>query len=346
MFNLGLTNIKNLVDDFIESKQRIPEIRKHYPYKSLKKIRISFKQNFCNFNFIRLQTPGQLGVWGNTAFVSTLNPDVELIVNKPNPYLPLKRDSEKNWILHIEPPAYIRKLGLNDQKMLKDFGRVYTADPELYEKGGKFIAAPPYVHWHIALSSYTKNKDNTVYDYDFLKSVATPSEKEITLATINSNMNDLPGHKVRADFVSKIADENLDFNLYGSPNWSKYKQYKGPTTNGKWPIYSKSKYVLAIENEISDYYWTEKFTDAILCYSMPIYYGCPKIRNYFPEGSYIPLDITRKTAVDDLREIIKSDFYEKNLPALIEARNLILTQHNMFSFMNAEMAKLGSAKLL
>ncbi len=339
MFNLGLKNIKNLVDDFVESRQRIGEIKNHYSFNELKKIRISFKQNFCNFNFIRLQTPGQLGVWGETAFVSTLNPNVELIVNKPNPYLPLKRDIDMNWILHIEPPGYIRKLGLDDPAILKHFGRVYTSDPQLYEKGGKFIAAPPYVHWHIALSSYTKNKNNTVYDYDFLKSVVTPPEKEFNLATINSNMNDLPGHKVRADFVTKIAESNLDFNLYGTSNWTKFKQYKGPTTNGKWPIYSKSKYVLAIENEISDYYWTEKFTDAILCYSMPIYYGSPKINDYFPEGSYIPIDITKKSAVDDLAVIIKSDYYEKNLPSLIEARNLILTRHNMFSFMDSEVRK-------
>jgi hypothetical protein len=339
MFNLGLKNIKNLLDDFAESQQRIRSIKKKFVYDDLKKIRISFKQNFCNFNFIRLQTPGQLGVWGNTAFVSTLRPDVELIVNKPNPYLPLKRDIESNWLLHIEPPGYIRKLGLNDPEMLKSFGRVYTPDPQLYEKGGKFIASPPYVHWHIALSSYTNNRNNTVYDYDFLKAVADPPEKEINLATINSNMNDLPGHKVRADFISRLTASDLDFNLYGTSNWSAYRQYKGPTTYGKWPIYSKSRYVLAIENEISDYYWTEKFTDAILCYSMPIYFGCPKINQYFPEGSYIPLDITKKTAIDDLRDILKSGFYEKNLPALMEARRRILTKHNMFSFMDTEINK-------
>jgi hypothetical protein len=339
MFNLGLVNIKNLVDDYKESRQRIAEIKNHYDYDALKKIRISFKQNFCNFNFIRLQTPQQLGVWGDTAFVSTLNPDVELIINKPNPYLPLKRDIEKNWILHIEPPGYIRKLGMNDPGVLKKFGKVYTSDPQLYEQGGRFIASPPYVHWHLALSSYTKNKDNVVYDYDFLKSIKVAPEKEVDMVVINSNMNDLPGHKVRANFISKICDDNLEFGLYGTSNWSKYKQYKGPTTNGKWPIYSKSRYVLAVENEISDYYWTEKFTDAILCYSMPIYYGCPRIDQYFPKGSYIPLDITKKTAAEELQEIMKSDFYEKNLPALIEARNLILAKQNMFSFMDSEIKK-------
>ena len=104
-------------------------------------------------------------------------------------------------------------------------------------------------------------------------------------------------------------------------------------------MYSRAKYVLAIENEISDYYWTEKFTDAILCFCIPLYYGSPKIGNYFPKGSYVQLDITKRTAVDDLREILTSDFYERNIPNLIEARNLVLAKHNLFNFIDEELKK-------
>jgi hypothetical protein len=228
---------------------------------------------------------------------------------------------------------------LNSEKILQKFGRVYTCDPRLYEKEGKFIASPPYVHWHLALSSYTKNKDNMVYDYDFLNSLTHIPQKQRPLACIGSSINDLPGHKLRSDFVSEICDKNLDFDLYGTNIWSKFKQYKGPTTYGKWPIYSITRYALAIENEVSDYYWSEKFTDAILCYCMPIYYGSNKINEYFPEGSYIPLDIKKKSAIDDLKDILKSDFYEKNLANLIKARNLILTEHNMFNFIDTQIHK-------
>jgi len=334
-FNTGLNSLKKLLIDFKSSSDRISKLKREYNYDDLKKVRISCRNTDFD-NFIKLQTPHQDGIWGNTAFISRLNPDIDLVVNKPNPYLPLSRNIEKNWLLHIEPPGYIKKLDMANEKVVEKFSRVYTCDPDLYSKGGKFIASPPYVHWHLALSSYTSNKDNMVYDYDFLNSLVHPPEKTISLASINSGMNDLPGHKLRADFVSKICDENIDFNLYGTPNWAKYKQYKGPTTFGKWPIYSKAKYVLAIENEVSDYYWTEKFTDAILCFTIPIYYGSAKISDFFPEGSYIPFDITKKTAVDELQDILKSDFYEKNLHNLIAARNLILTKHNMFSFLNSQ----------
>ncbi len=332
----SIRNLKNLLIDFSESRARIKRIRREN-YKFLKKVRISTKDGIFS-NFIKLQTPQQLGVWGKTAFVTTLNPDIELVLNKPNPWVNLRRDIEKNWMLHIEPPGYIRKLNMANPETMKKFGRVYTSDPNLYEKGGKFIASPPYVHWHLALSSYTHNPENKVYDFDFLKSQGVP-EKEVSLVTINSKINDLPGHKLRAEFTSRISESNLEYGLYGTENWSTFKQYKGRTLNGKWPIYSKSKYVLAIENEVSDYYWTEKFTDAVLCFCIPIYYGCPRIKEYFPEGSYIPLDITKKSAVDDLRDLLASGFYEKNIPNLLKARELILAKHNMFSFIESEVNK-------
>ncbi len=333
--NLGLNSLKKFGIDLLESYKMKQKIGKKYNINDLKKARISVLDNTFN-NFIKLQTPQQLGVWGDTAFITTFNPDFNIVINKPNPFVPLSNNIDTNWLLHIEPPGYIRKLGLAAPHITEKFGRVYTCDPELYEQGGKYIASPPYVHWHLALSSYTNNADNMVYDYDFLKGYDTIPDKNIVLASINSNMNDLPGHKLRADFVTAMCDNNVNFDLYGTSNWAKFKQYKGPTIFGKWPIYSKAKYVLAIENEISPLYWTEKFTDAILCYSMPIYYGSDKISDYFPEGSYIPLDINKKSAIDELKSIINSDYYEKNLPALIEARNLILNKHNLFNFLDTE----------
>jgi hypothetical protein len=335
---LLVKDFRNLSDDFLESRVRISTIKKNSRYSDLKKVRISVRGGTFS-QFIKLQTPHQLGVLGNTAFVSVINPDVDLVINKPNSCLPLRRETEKNWLLHIEPPGYIQKLEMNRLKLVEKFGRVYTSDPKLYEQGGKFIASPPYVHWHLAISSYNQNLGSKVYDFDFLESISKPPVKEVSLVTINSSINDLPGHKLRADFISMISNNHLDFSLYGSKKWSIYKQYKGTAPEGKWPIYSKSKYVLVIENEISDFYWTEKFTDAILCYSMPIYYGCPKIKNYFPEGSYVPLDITKPSAQDDLRAILESDFYERNLPKLIEARNLILHKLNLFNFIDSEINK-------
>jgi hypothetical protein len=335
MFNLGLNNLKNIAWEFSESYQRIKAIRAVHDFDSLKKVSISVRSNTFS-EFIKLQTPHQLGVWKKTAFVSVLRPDVSLVVNKVNPFLKLNRSIENNWLLHIEPPGYIEQLGLATKEIVKLFGRVYTTDRKLYEQGGKFIASPPYVHWHLSTSAYSRNNQ---YDFDFLKSYPGIPEKKVTLAAINSNINALPGHRLRADFITRLCEGNLDFELYGGSRWAAFKQFKGGAAEGKWPVFSPAKYVLAIENEVADYYWTEKFTDAILCFSMPIYHGSPNINQYFPQGSYIPLDITKKSAPDDLRDILASGFYERNIDKLIEARNLILNEHNLFNFIDAQVNK-------
>lgn len=340
MFNLGLNNIEKLWIDYSESRNRVERIKNHFNLNELRRVRISVRNNTFN-QFIKLQTPGQLGVWGKTAFLSLLNPDLNVVINKPNPYLKLSGDSEKNWMLHIEPPGYIQRLGLGDKKTVEKFGKVFTSDPSLYEQGGRFIASPPYVHWHLASNSYVKSGQADHYDYDFLSSHRISPEKQVDLVAINSSMNHLPGHKRRAEFISRICNENLDFELHGSMDWANYKQYKGGAMEGKWPVYSRSRYVLVIENEVADYYWSEKFTDAVLCHAMPIYYGSPKIGQYFPEGSYIPLDITRPSAVDDLSSIIQSDYYEKNVLNLSAARELILTKLNMFSFIDEQVRKMN-----
>jgi hypothetical protein len=331
---IDLRSLKSLLLDFYHSRKRISIIKRLYSYKTLNKIRISVKS--ASFEeYIKLQTPNQHGVWGNTAFISSLDFDINLVINKPNPYLILSKDISKNWLLHIEPPGYIKKLDMANQSIINKFGRIYTSDPDLYLKGGKFIASPPYVHWHLSKSSYSHGVNPQVYDYDFLLNALPPKKKEVNLVSINSGINDLPGHKLRSDFVAKICEENINFELYGASIWSKYKQYKGSLPS-KWPAYYNSKFVLAVENEVSPYYWTEKFTDAILCYSIPIYYGSNRINDFFPEGSYIEIDIKDEEAPKILKDILYGDFYEKNLQNLIAARNLILEKLNMFSFFNNE----------
>ena len=98
----------------------------------------------------------------------------------------------------------------------------------------------------------------------------------------------------------------------------KFNQYVDNAPEGKWAAFSPAKYVLVIENEIAPYYWSEKFTDAILSYAIPIYYGSPNISDYFPKGSFISFDITSENAIADLMTIINSDYYEQNLVNLLE----------------------------
>jgi hypothetical protein len=336
--HLGLINLKFLYIDYIESRNRLKLLRKRFDLSNYKFVRISVKDSTFN-KPIQLQSAERLGVVNRSIFATTLKTHINIVINNSNPFVPLKSKLKENWLFLIEPPGYVQKLGYNQSKLLSKFTRVYTSDPSLYKQGGKFIACPPYVHWHLEVSSYNKSNE-LVHDYDFLKNQILPPVKIVDLSAINSNINHLPGHQKRAQFIRDLCDSGLDFKLYGGSNWEKYPQYVDNAPDGKWPIFSKSRYILVIENEVAPFYWTEKITDAILCWSMPIYFGCSNIDEYLPEGSYINFDISADDSIERLKKILKSDFYEKNIKNLSKARTLILEKYNLLNFIDSELNRL------
>lgn len=320
--------------DFRESRERLRCIGGSELPSNLNTIRISVK-DYTFSQHIKIQSEGRRGIVNDSAFVTNIYPDLNVVINNANKYVPLVSRSGENWLFHIEPPGYIKLLDYGNEENLKRYSRVYTSNPDLYNKGGKYIASPPYVHWHLEVNGYT-GEFEIRHDYDFLRQYAEPPEKTNNLVALNSNVNSLPGHKLRADFIRSLCEAGIDFELYGGSSWAGYPQYVDNAPLGKWPSFSKSRYALVIENEVAPYYWSEKITDALLCWAMPIYHGCPNLEEYLPEGSFVRLDITRKGAMDELQEIIASDYYEKNISKIAEARELILGKYNILNFIDAE----------
>ena len=56
-----------------------------------------------------------------------------------------------------------------------------------------------------------------------------------------------------------------------------------------------------MENAVIPDYWTEKIADCFLAWTLPIYYGCPNLEDYFPEKSFIRIDIEKpEEAIDSI----------------------------------------------
>jgi hypothetical protein len=90
------------------------------------------------------------------------------------------------------------------------------------------------------------------------------------------------------------------------------------------------RYHIAVENHIGDHHWTEKLSDAFLGYSLPFYSGCSNAADYFPEESFIDIDIRDTAAsLNMMRQAIADNEYEKRLPAIIEARRRVLEDYNL-----------------
>ena len=90
------------------------------------------------------------------------------------------------------------------------------------------------------------------------------------------------------------------------------------------------RYSLVIENGSTDYYFSEKISDSLMCWTMPIYYGCKQIHTFLPEGSYINIDINSTNLTKTIKDIIDSNYAEKNIENLKKARTLIMNKYNIW----------------
>ena len=103
-------------------------------------------------------------------------------------------------------------------------------------------------------------------------------EKTKLVSMIASNKRMCEGHVRRLQFVDKFRDK-LDF--YGRG----FNEISCKEDGLRDYMFS-----VGIENAVYDTYFTEKLTDCFACGTIPIFYGCKGVTEYFNEDGIIFLD--------------------------------------------------------
>lgn len=267
------------------------------------------------------QTPGQKGEWDGISF--TLNPvqesDFLVMLNnrievETSGFCP--RDNI--WMLIQEP----FEAGITDWVVERHepFAKVFTHHPPCNNGDPKYIVSPPAIPWHV-------NKT-----YDELTCCALP-HKWKPLSWIVGAAKDLPGHLQRLAFLETVKKSSLPIELFG--------RAVRPIED-KWDGLAPYFFSLAIENNSGPDMWTEKLADCFLSWSVPFYYGCTNLEKYFPKDAYIPIDIADPTAaIKTICENATPENWEKRLPAIREARNLILNKYQLFPFLVEKIHKIS-----
>lgn len=275
-------------------------------------------ERYYDFPDIKRQSKNESFKWGDILFTEEDVKECDYLVILEHPKKDFTIKVPSNNIIHIcqEPPNEVSKYRQFSNKNVNyNFNQLENKKNNILSHG----ALP----WFI-------NKN-----YDYLKEL-NPNDlvKENTVAWVTSNQKSSLGHQQRMDFCDRI--KKLPFvKMYG----------RGiKPIHDKWDALSISKYSIAYENFESQSYWTEKIVDCFLSYSMPIYYGCTTISNFFPKGSYIELDPKDKHIDLFFKEIIKSNTYENSLDLISEARNLILEQYQLLPFLHNQIVALESVK--
>ncbi|OHD78136.1 MAG: hypothetical protein A2023_04850 [Sulfuricurvum sp. GWF2_44_89] len=164
--------------------------------------------------------------------------------------------------------------------------------------------------------------------YDELKAINLPMEKDKVISCIASNLTRWPGHKKRVAFIEYLKQHNeLGIDFFG-----KGTQF----IEDKWDGIAPYRYSIVIENNDIDHYWTEKISDVFLGFGLPFYFGCTNINHYFPEDSYIWIDISNpEKALETMRIAIEKNEWENRIEAIAEARRRVLDEYNLLPMVAA-----------
>ena len=78
------------------------------------------------------------------------------------------------------------------------------------------------------------------------------------------------------------------------------------------------RYSIAIENQISDYFYTERLISAFIAMTVPIYVGARKIDEFFNTDGIIRIDEKQAANIKDVLKQCSERDYMNRLPAMRE----------------------------
>lgn len=197
--------------------------------------------------------------------------------------------AEVKVLVQLEPPS-ILNITQDIMDNYDNFDLILTWNSELLEfpNAQKFIFGTCWIDW-----------DNFKPD------------KQKQVSFITSNKSWAPGHKMRLSIWDGL-EEAEDLN-----GFEIVKHISPPKVESKNFLFENAKYSIALENEKLENWITEKVIDCFATKTIPIYWGCPNIGDYFNQDGILVFD-----TLDELKEILdnldesyydsKKDIIEEN----------------------------------
>ena len=282
-----------------------------------KYIRIRFFSDFCTSetckqNYERMCLYQKLDYYGKTNkiyFTTTETYTHVILLNCPVP-----------GSLHVEKECVI---GFAHEPPDNSFLRLYYNNFIEYAANsiGKYfiggvgsLPSPPFLGHHgFLFHEMPKNIGSSIR-----------SKKTNIMSIMVSHKSYTPGHKYRHALVSYILKHRLPIDIWG--NGAKNYQKHYPKNNN---IYGDFKsmaemcenymFTIAIENTSHDHYFSEKIVNPLLYDTIPLYWGCKKIEEYFPNYS---IKLTGNINMDmiTINRVLKNPqyFMEKHKANVIE----------------------------
>jgi hypothetical protein len=168
-------------------------------------------------------------------------------------------DRENNYAWLIEPIDISPNNYTLIKKINNNFNKIFTHEKSLIEFSDKFTLIPFGCCW------IEKNKQK-IYN------------KTKNISIIASNKTTTSGHKLRHNIINSLKDRVDIFGRGWNPIESKLEGLKD------------YKFSIVVENSKRDYWFTEKLIDCFVTGTIPIYWGCPSIGDFFDVNGMLFFD--------------------------------------------------------
>lgn len=195
----------------------------------------------------------------------------------------------------------------------KEFNAIFTYDGELLNKLSNALFFPSCANvW------YGKSKEGFSWDPDcFMK-----KSKDISIVSSDKRMCHL--HEVRI-VLSQYCKRN---------NWADtFGTFDGGPICCIDDSLKDYRFSIIIENDVSDYFFTEKLTNCFAAQTIPIYLGARKINEFFNDDGIISIS---ENQLDDIESILKSctvKYYEEHIEAIKDNYQRAYSYRNMYDWL-------------
>lgn len=170
-----------------------------------------------------------------------------------------------------------------------------------------------------ALLKAIPNAGHLVFGTTFLTDIHRPLPAKTRMCSLIASAKAmLPGHKLRHEIVAEVQARGLEVDIMGRG----YRPFEDKA-DGLAPY----RYSVIIENSRETAYFTEKLVDALICKTVPIYWGAPDIAQHFDPAGMIICQ-TADDIVSALLSLSEADYARRsaaiarNHTAALEAADL------------------------
>ena len=219
---------------------------------------------------------------------------------------PLACPPEQTILVTAEPP----NIKIYPKSFTRQFGYVLTTHDSLYLPHRNYRLGRGCLQWFV---DYTPEQVYGLPEW--------PKSKLISTVCSSKQMKHTR-HFDRFRLTRYVADHLPDLDWYGhGVKWIDSKQ----------TALNDYKYHIAVENYIHAHHWSDKLSDPLLALCLTFYAGDPVLDEILPPECVVPIPVDDPAAaLEIINKTIRDREYEKRLPALREARRLIVNRYNLF----------------